>query len=332
MSRFLRRPTTRSSTPRTSSSSTTSSSCFAVTQISHLLLDDLTWSGAGKAPLVLLVVWWAWNYTTWVTNVLDPDAVAGPAPRARDHVREPRDGRRDPRRVRRPRAAVRRRVRRDPDRPPRLPHVRRRGPRLPGARAGAPHPDLVLRRRRVLDRGRARVGGPPQIALWLVALAIDYSAPLFLYRVPGRPKLEPLGVGRRDVALRRAVPAVRHHRARRVDRRHRRDDVRADARRRPPRRLRGRVPDRPPRSGGSTSATSPRSRSGGSSSPPTGRRWRATATRSCTSFSSPGIIVSAVGDEIVIAHPTETLPTRRSSSRSSPARSSTSSAMSSSDR
>ena len=44
---------------------------LAVTQISHLLLADLTWKGAGEAALVLLVVWWAWNYTTWVTNELD---------------------------------------------------------------------------------------------------------------------------------------------------------------------------------------------------------------------------------------------------------------------
>jgi low temperature requirement protein LtrA len=48
---------------------------FAITQVSHLLLDDLTWSGAGRAVLVLLVVWWAWNYTTWVTNELDPDSI-----------------------------------------------------------------------------------------------------------------------------------------------------------------------------------------------------------------------------------------------------------------
>jgi len=47
---------------------------FAVTQVSHLLLDDLTWRGAGHASLALLVVWWAWNYTTWVTNELDPGA------------------------------------------------------------------------------------------------------------------------------------------------------------------------------------------------------------------------------------------------------------------
>jgi low temperature requirement protein LtrA len=45
---------------------------FAVTQVSHLLLGHLTWEGAGQATLVLLVVWWSWNYTTWVTNELDP--------------------------------------------------------------------------------------------------------------------------------------------------------------------------------------------------------------------------------------------------------------------
>ena len=49
---------------------------FAITQVSHLLLDNLTWEGVGQASLVLLVVWWAWNYTTWVTNELDPDSIA----------------------------------------------------------------------------------------------------------------------------------------------------------------------------------------------------------------------------------------------------------------
>jgi low temperature requirement protein LtrA len=48
---------------------------FAITQVSHLLLDDLSWRGAGRALLVLLVVWWAWNYTAWVTNELDPDSI-----------------------------------------------------------------------------------------------------------------------------------------------------------------------------------------------------------------------------------------------------------------
>ena len=49
---------------------------FAVTQVSHLLLAHLTWTGAGQSALILLVVWWAWNYTTWVTNELDPESTA----------------------------------------------------------------------------------------------------------------------------------------------------------------------------------------------------------------------------------------------------------------
>jgi low temperature requirement protein LtrA len=46
---------------------------FAITQVSHLLLNDLSWAGAGDALLALLVVWWAWEYTTWVTSEVDPD-------------------------------------------------------------------------------------------------------------------------------------------------------------------------------------------------------------------------------------------------------------------
>jgi low temperature requirement protein LtrA len=49
---------------------------FAVTQVSHLLLHHLTWEGVGQSMLAMLVVWWAWNYTTWVTNELDPESIA----------------------------------------------------------------------------------------------------------------------------------------------------------------------------------------------------------------------------------------------------------------
>jgi low temperature requirement protein LtrA len=48
---------------------------FAITQVSHLLLEHLSWEGAGQSALVLLVVWWSWNYTTWVTNELDPASI-----------------------------------------------------------------------------------------------------------------------------------------------------------------------------------------------------------------------------------------------------------------
>jgi low temperature requirement protein LtrA len=48
---------------------------FAVTQLSHLLLSHLTPHGAAQTLFLLLVVWWAWIYTAWMTNWFDPDAV-----------------------------------------------------------------------------------------------------------------------------------------------------------------------------------------------------------------------------------------------------------------
>ena len=46
---------------------------FAVTQLSHLLLRHLTLAGALQTLFLLLVVWWAWIYTTWMTSWFDPD-------------------------------------------------------------------------------------------------------------------------------------------------------------------------------------------------------------------------------------------------------------------
>ena len=46
---------------------------FAVTQLSHHLLADLSWSGAAQTALMLVAVYWAWTYTTWMTNWFDPD-------------------------------------------------------------------------------------------------------------------------------------------------------------------------------------------------------------------------------------------------------------------
>jgi low temperature requirement protein LtrA len=45
---------------------------FAVTQLAHLLLEDLTWAGAARTGLLLAAVWWAWIDTAWVTNWFDP--------------------------------------------------------------------------------------------------------------------------------------------------------------------------------------------------------------------------------------------------------------------
>src|SRR5918997_4684554 len=46
---------------------------FAITQLSHLLLDHLTVGGVLETLFLLLAVWWAWIYTTWTTNWFDPD-------------------------------------------------------------------------------------------------------------------------------------------------------------------------------------------------------------------------------------------------------------------
>jgi low temperature requirement protein LtrA len=46
---------------------------FAVTQISHTLLGRFTPLGALQTTLLLLSVWWVWVYTSWITNWLNPE-------------------------------------------------------------------------------------------------------------------------------------------------------------------------------------------------------------------------------------------------------------------
>ncbi len=161
---------------------------FAVTQVSHLLLDDLTWGGAGRAALVLLVVWWAWNYTTWVTNELDTEADA----------------------VRLVLLAIMfaslMMAVAIPD------SFGDRALLFAGSYVAIQvgrHVFLtfVVASRGTIERERALqilvwfvasgalwiigalVGGDGQVAIWLGALAIDYVAPVAVYWVPGRPRL-----------------------------------------------------------------------------------------------------------------------------------------------
>lgn len=46
---------------------------FAVTQLSHALLADLTLHGAMRIGLLVVAMWWVWIYTSWVTNWVDPE-------------------------------------------------------------------------------------------------------------------------------------------------------------------------------------------------------------------------------------------------------------------
>ena len=163
---------------------------FAVTQVSHLLLGDLSWRGWARSGLVLLVVWWAWNYTTWVTNMLDPDAIpvrllvlaimfaslvmAVAIPDAFESRALLFAG-----------AYVAIQVGRHAF----LTFV----VATPGSQAREPalHILIWFVASGVFWLGGGLASGDARIALWLVALAIDYVAPFVLYRVPGRTRLAP---------------------------------------------------------------------------------------------------------------------------------------------
>jgi low temperature requirement protein LtrA len=162
---------------------------FAITQVSHLLLEHLTWAGAGQALIVLLAVWWSWNYTTWTTNELDtetipvrllllalmlisllmsvaiPDAFGEHALLFAGSYVAIQVGR----------------------------HM--------FLTFAAAEPGTIERERAgriltwfvaagVLWIAGALADGPARTALWLAALALDYGAPLVLFWVPGRPRLE----------------------------------------------------------------------------------------------------------------------------------------------
>jgi low temperature requirement protein LtrA len=45
---------------------------FAVTQLSHALLEHYSLRGALETLILFMAVWWAWIDTSWVTNWLDP--------------------------------------------------------------------------------------------------------------------------------------------------------------------------------------------------------------------------------------------------------------------
>src|ERR1700712_2083760 len=46
---------------------------FAITQISHSMLAHFTPLGILQTTILMLAVWWVWVFTAWITNWLDPD-------------------------------------------------------------------------------------------------------------------------------------------------------------------------------------------------------------------------------------------------------------------
>jgi low temperature requirement protein LtrA len=46
---------------------------FALTQVTNLLADDPTWGGVLRGTLVLAALWWAWTAYSWLTSTMDVD-------------------------------------------------------------------------------------------------------------------------------------------------------------------------------------------------------------------------------------------------------------------
>jgi low temperature requirement protein LtrA len=49
---------------------------FAVTQVTTLIANDLTWGGFGHGMIVLALVWWAWSAFVWAANAEDESSRA----------------------------------------------------------------------------------------------------------------------------------------------------------------------------------------------------------------------------------------------------------------
>ena len=46
---------------------------FAITQVTSLLANDPTWGGVLRGMLVLVALWWAWTAYAWLTSTMDVD-------------------------------------------------------------------------------------------------------------------------------------------------------------------------------------------------------------------------------------------------------------------
>jgi low temperature requirement protein LtrA len=163
---------------------------FAITQVSHLLLAHLTWTGVLQSLIVLLAVYWSWNYTTWTTNELDTETVpvrllllglmlvsllmSVAIPRAfEDHAL----------------LFAGTYVAIQVGRHFFLTFIASDGGSIERERAGRILTWFVVVG--VVWIAGALVEGTGRYVLWLIALALDYFAPLVTYRVPGRRRLAP---------------------------------------------------------------------------------------------------------------------------------------------
>jgi low temperature requirement protein LtrA len=163
---------------------------FAITQVSHLLLEHLTWAGVLQSLIALLAVYWSWNYTTWTTNELDTETVpvrllllalmlvsllmAVAIPQAFEAHALLFAG-----------SYVAIQIGRHAF----LTFAAADSGTVERERAG--HILTWFAVVGVLWVAGALLDGPERIVLWVVALALDYCAPLVTYWIPGRRRLAP---------------------------------------------------------------------------------------------------------------------------------------------
>jgi low temperature requirement protein LtrA len=163
---------------------------FAITQVSHLLLEHLTWAGVLQSLIALLAVYWSWNYTTWTTNELDTETVpvrllllalmlvsllmAVAIPQAFEAHALLFAG-----------SYVVIQVGRHSF----LTFAAADSGTVERERAGSILTWFVVVG--MLWLAGALLDGPERVVLWLVALALDYCAPLVTYWIPGRRHLAP---------------------------------------------------------------------------------------------------------------------------------------------
>lgn len=157
---------------------------FAITQLSHFFGHHIGWLGFVEGLILFLALWWGWMYTTWVTNWLNPDRLPvrlmllvlmllslGMAITLPDAFAD--------------KALIFA-----------LCYVAMQLGRsawvaLAFRQEGAGNARNMLRitlwfcLSAPFWIGGALAGGALQIGLWLVALAIEYTGPFALYRVPG---------------------------------------------------------------------------------------------------------------------------------------------------
>ncbi len=46
---------------------------FSIIQLSQFLLEYQTWTRAVEAITIFAALWWAWNYTAWASNWINPE-------------------------------------------------------------------------------------------------------------------------------------------------------------------------------------------------------------------------------------------------------------------